>query len=358
MATTPVDFSDLGGVQVTPPPSAPSGGGIDFSDLGGQKVSGATAGTPIAGSAAGDATMSSNTPITSGGKIAQWAQNVQDDIKNGTDVTGVGTVLKKLGAHGVNVGNPNSVGEFMASLPLGLLRTAKGTGEASDVYNLNPNGAGPAQAAKDIVGGVSQAATMPSAVFAPESAEAAPAIAEKLVDAAGHLIPDAQHAGQAFQAVSKAVGDHPVEVTNDLSTSLMRYIQLAENGNGRSPGVQKLFARLTSPDKGPLTFDDARDFYSALGRLTANEKMSLSPVMQRQVGQVWNDLGDAIGQTADRGGQLPKFQGAMQEYRSLMNWRGAKDAAWELAKKAAVASIPGAAAAYGIKKVVYPSAGQ
>src|ERR1700685_2914958 len=42
MATTPVDFSDLGGVQVSPPPSAPSGGGIDFSDLGGQQVSPAT----------------------------------------------------------------------------------------------------------------------------------------------------------------------------------------------------------------------------------------------------------------------------------------------------------------------------
>lgn len=42
MATTPVDFSDLGGVQVSPPPSTPSGGGIDFSDLGGQQVSPAT----------------------------------------------------------------------------------------------------------------------------------------------------------------------------------------------------------------------------------------------------------------------------------------------------------------------------
>ena len=41
MAAAPIDFSDLGGTQVSPPPAA--GGKIDFSDLGGQQVSPATA---------------------------------------------------------------------------------------------------------------------------------------------------------------------------------------------------------------------------------------------------------------------------------------------------------------------------
>src|SRR5579872_7595121 len=34
-------------------------------------------------------------------RIARWTENVANDIKYGTDTTGVGTVLKKMGAHGV-----------------------------------------------------------------------------------------------------------------------------------------------------------------------------------------------------------------------------------------------------------------
>jgi len=52
-----------------------------------------------------------------------------DDIRHGTDVTGIGTLLHKMGAHGVYNGNPEAVGDFMASIPLGALRAAKGGAE-------------------------------------------------------------------------------------------------------------------------------------------------------------------------------------------------------------------------------------
>ncbi len=56
-------------------------------------------------------------PTSMAGKLNSWAQNVASDIEHGTDITGVGSVLKKLGAHGVYNGNPQAVGDFMASLP-------------------------------------------------------------------------------------------------------------------------------------------------------------------------------------------------------------------------------------------------
>src|SRR5580700_7388603 len=51
-------------------------------------------------------------PTTFLGKFGRWAENVSNDMKYGTDETGIGTVLKKMGAHGVYMGNPEAVGDF------------------------------------------------------------------------------------------------------------------------------------------------------------------------------------------------------------------------------------------------------
>lgn len=92
--------------------------------------------------------MGSNAPTGVRDSVAKWSQNVMDDIRNGTDITGVGTVLKKLGAHGTNYGTPEAVGDYMASLPLGVLRATKGAAEVSQGEFK--------QGAKDIGGGALQ----------------------------------------------------------------------------------------------------------------------------------------------------------------------------------------------------------
>ena len=40
-------------------------------------------------------------PPTLGGKFERWARNLNEDLRDGTDLTGIGTVLKKMGAHGL-----------------------------------------------------------------------------------------------------------------------------------------------------------------------------------------------------------------------------------------------------------------
>ncbi len=90
---------------------------------------------------------------------------MQSDLKNGTDLTGVGSVLKAMGAHGLDSGNSKAVGDYMGSLPLGLARMVQGGGEQYGGHGT--------QGAKDILGGAAQASTMPGSFAAPEADSAA-----------------------------------------------------------------------------------------------------------------------------------------------------------------------------------------
>ena len=98
----------------------------------------------------------SATPQPSGlaERAERWADNVISDVKHGTDITGIGTVLKKMGAHGVYAGNPAAVGEFMASLPLGLLTMFKGQAQQAQAGKF-------IQGTKNTASGILQAATIP-----------------------------------------------------------------------------------------------------------------------------------------------------------------------------------------------------
>jgi hypothetical protein len=112
------------------------------------------------------ATISAVKPTAHIGEaLSRWTENVMNDIKYGTDLTGVGTVLKKMGAHGVYAGNPQAVGDFMASLPLGAIKALGGAGKVASGR--------PWYGTKDIVSGALQAATMPSMFITPEAGEIA-----------------------------------------------------------------------------------------------------------------------------------------------------------------------------------------
>jgi hypothetical protein len=123
-------------------------------------------------------------------RLNNWAQNVATDIDNGTDTTGIGTILKKMGAHGVYNGNPKAVGDFMASLPLGLLTAVKGAAETAQSGKR-------IQGAKDIASGALQASQIPGAFIAPEASE----VAGAGLGRAGEAV--ATGAGKVASAVSK-----------------------------------------------------------------------------------------------------------------------------------------------------------
>ena len=184
-----------------------------------------------------------------GGMLKLWAQNVANDIKYGTDVTGVGTLLKKMGAHGVYMGNPAAVGDIMASLPLGLLKAGGG---AADAHNH------PWQDTKDMVSGVAQATTMPAAFVGPEASSSALEGAGDVVAAgAGKVVQGARRVGQAFT-------ESP-EIDNEaIKTAAMRGVQPRMASNLRSmmksleseAGIEKPAG---SPPEAPIEQQSIRD---------------------------------------------------------------------------------------------------
>jgi hypothetical protein len=138
-------------------------------------------------------------PTTMLGKLGQWAEDLSDDLTYGTDITGVGSVLRALGARGIYAGNSHEVGEFMASLPLGLLKATKGGTQVAPQVIGGPEGQ-TWQGVKKVAGGLLQASTMPAAFVAPEAtplsqeglladaAEAASKVPGAIGDAAGSIV--------------------------------------------------------------------------------------------------------------------------------------------------------------------------
>lgn len=108
---------------------------------------------------------------------AQYMQSLANDIRHGTSTTKLGALLKRMGAQGTDMGNAPDVGEFMASLPLGILTAVKGAAEL-------PQAGKRFQGAKDALGGVLQAATIPASFMAPEEAELGSAGINKAGEAA------------------------------------------------------------------------------------------------------------------------------------------------------------------------------
>ncbi|MGA7524257.1 MAG: hypothetical protein WBW84_17535 [Acidobacteriaceae bacterium] len=214
--------------QATPVPSQPApasgNGGMTFdaspvsSPITVSAPAGATTPAPVA-------TMSAiPQPTTVSGKVERWAQNVADDLKYGTDLTGVGTVLKKMGAHGVYSGNPEAVGDFVASLPLGLAKVVQGAAEL-------PQSGKRWQATKNLVSGGLQAATEPTAFVAPEETPLSKegllndmaGLASKGASKAGELVGDTANAAKrpfSLKAVQEALQNSKASVQQGLQDTL------------------------------------------------------------------------------------------------------------------------------------------
>lgn len=176
----------------------------------------------------------------------------------------------------------------------------------------------------------------------------APYAAAKGISAISEALPSTARAGEAFQNVSRAVGDQPVNVGAAGDVALQAK-DLASRGYSMPKVLRDFVNRVTDPTKGPLTFDEARDFQSAASRLSSAEYQRLTPKMQRQVAMFADEMGKATQATADSGGVGQDFSGAMKEYGQAANnaktYQGLKDA---LVKKV----IPGSIAGYALDRIL------
>lgn len=209
------------------------------------------------------------------------------------------------------------------------------------VPGLNPEAMEKASAKGD-TGAVAAEAVVPTALAA------APLVGEGLVKGAGAVLPSAQRAGTAFQEVSKAIGTHPVQVTDELSKSLAQIRAASTTTNTAVPPVvRKLIDRLDPFQGGaPLTYDEARQFSSEIGSLSAADKMSLTPNTKRMISQLDHALTSTVQDTADLANKGEQLSGAMSEYHHAMQMRDLSDAV----KARIIKTVLTGAGLYGLKK--------
>jgi len=270
----------------------------------------------------------SATPPASGlrEKAERYLQNVADDLKYGTDVTGFGSFMKGLGAHGLYNGNPESVGDFIGSPLLGTLRAAKGGAEITQEGKTW-------QGTKDIAGGIGEALTIPSAFMGGPAAEGAGVVASK---AAGKVFGDAEKAGNLFNKVAEASKGIDVPVTDEMYQAIDDAKKLSDAGAKGIPRViTKFFNRVSNMDE-PLTWDEARRFYSNVSRLSANEYQSMAPQMSRAVAKFGSAFADALEGVAQEAGVADDYSQAMQLYAKAKSWQKFGSNVWNTIKASAV----------------------
>ncbi len=176
---------------------------------------------------------------------------------------------------------------------------------------------------------------------------AAPMVAQRAIQA----LPSATRAGAKFGQVMEKARNLPVDAEQPGQVAL-RIQELAERG-GSMPKVARDFARrVTDPAKGDLTYQEARDFYSNITRLSADEFKRLTPVVRMEIGKMKTALDAALKETAGRVGMAPTYQSAMKEYAQAAKVAKALESTKEFAvKRALPAGGVGAAGYFGYRTI-------
>jgi hypothetical protein len=145
--------------------------------------------------------------------VRRWANDLADDLRYGGNRTGIGALLRHLGAQPLEAGTSQATADFMGSIPLGLLRMIKGGAELSGKPSQTWQGL------KDTSGGALQAMTIPGSLIAPEGAEAASAGLSKVGDAAGSAV-NAAKRPFSLKPVQEALSNAKGGITQELETRL------------------------------------------------------------------------------------------------------------------------------------------
>jgi len=227
--------------------------------------------------------------------IAQWAEQALSDLRTGGEQTGFGRLLKRMGAQGTQVGISPEAGEYVSSPVSGTLQTIQGVAQGDISTTL---------------GGLASAAQLPLAM-AGASPAASTAIGTKVLP---RLVPSTVRAGQGFTKVSAAAGKLPVDV-NAAGQVAFEAQKLAEAGATLPKVFRDFLKRATDPKQAALTFDEARQFLSNAGRLSADESSRMIPPMRRQISRFAAALQEAVKKTADSVGELDTYISSLKEYR-------------------------------------------
>lgn len=179
---------------------------------------------------------------------------------------------------------------------------------------------------------------------------AVPLAAQKLVQA----VPGVVEAGKRLRGVSSARAVTNLQESSAAAKGVplndtgvwkegTRAQELVARGSKPAGAVTKLMNRIGDVNAEPLTFEEARDYYSNISRLSANEFNSLNSTMQRQVGAVKQALHEALTDAAGTVGKGEQYAKGIKEYGDSM----AAAAKWEEKTKPMLMKMLKSAAKWG-----------
>jgi hypothetical protein len=249
--------------------------------------------------------------------------------------TNPGDTLKGIAksAVAIGTGNPYEVGASMAPSPDQVAADKQQGGTALAAENVAGQTLGAIEGSRAL-GGAAKVAQ-------PYAAAATDAVAGKVVPSVMK-----ERAGGLLQSVAHDANKIPVQLDNagDAALKLMDWQRKTNLG----PTVNKFLNRITNPKAGPLTYEEARDFYQVLGSLSADETMKMAPPVRRQLVQMVVGLKQDIGNAADQVGHAADYYKGLNDYHTaakLQEW-------YDAAKKYAIPAALGAAGMAGAGKLL------
>lgn len=270
--------------------------------------------------------------------VGHYLQGVKSDIETGGGTTMPGRLLRWLGATGINSGTSPEAAAQIAGPLVGPVNAAIGVSQM---------GQHPIMGALHAASGALQAASPALAFVAPEAAGDIPnAISgANKISAAKQLF--SQVAGKANKIAVDASG--PNEVVQEA-------LKLQEAGTNLPQVMKKWIARVTDPDRGPITYEEARRFYSNASRISTNEFGRLTEPMQRQVAMFAKSLNESITGSAGQVGQADNYIQALSKYAAGKNQQKTVQEITDLLKKNAASAVAqtgaGALGAYGAYRLL------
>jgi hypothetical protein len=155
-----------------------------------------------------------------------------------------------------------------------------------------------------------------------------------------------QAAGALLQSVAHDANQVPVQLDNaqDAALRLMDWQKKTNLG----PTVNKFLNRITNPNQGPLTYEDARDFYQLFGKMSVEEGNKLAPPVKRDLVEMVAGLKQDIGDAADTVGRAADYYKGLKDYKTASNLQSWYDYAKDTLPGPLVKGAAGAAGAGGV----------
>jgi hypothetical protein len=151
-------------------------------------------------------------------------------------------------------------------------------------------------------------------------------------------------AGALIDDAEKIAANVPINITN-VGNQALRIEQLAQRGGVMPKVVRNFLTRVLDPEKGPVTFKEARDFYNNASRLTRAEAGRLTAPLRREMVQFTRHMHNSLVEAAEQAGKGDQYASGIKNYASAAKWARRLKKTKQVAIKYGVPGLIGGGAA-------------